>query len=265
MPSSPLHRHRPRLPREPNIPVKASHELTRAILDILPFKAEAELKLAGFSGHRKQLLDHLRKPGAVHDDDTSWFGIETIAYRYFALQTLKQTVTDREARYRAISNAAQRAKHTIEKANRWVDHGGNELKAWLEGTKEFGEATEQYGDLLYTGVEFRGKFDKALENLSELEVAAKQLADVFHKGPGRPTGTSDLPWNYVCALEEVYQKSTGLKPGACDGPFARFVHEFLRAIGQGAKSRQYVIDVIKDARAQARKRAINSTSSPFAQ
>lgn len=135
----------------------------------------------------------------------------------------------------------------------------------MKGTKEFGEATEQYGDWLYIGIEVGGKFDKAVENLSELEVAAKQLADKFHKEPGRPKGTSDLPWNYACALAEVYRKSTGLKPGTGDGPFGRFVHEFLRAIGQGAKSRQYVIDVIKDARAQARKHANNSTSSPFAQ
>ena len=105
MPSSPLHRHRPRLPREPNIPVKASHELTRAILDILPFKAEAELKLAGFSGHRKPLLDHLRNAYVLgqkaepFDDDTSWLGVETIAYQYFALQILKQTLVDPEARY----------------------------------------------------------------------------------------------------------------------------------------------------------------------
>jgi hypothetical protein len=59
MPSSPLQR-RSRLPGEPNIPVKASDELARAILDILPFKAEIELKLAGFSSRRTQLLRHLR-------------------------------------------------------------------------------------------------------------------------------------------------------------------------------------------------------------
>jgi hypothetical protein len=176
---------------------------------------------------------------------------------------LKQTVLDREAQYRAISSAAQRARDTIEKARRWVDHGGNELKAWLEGTKEFGEATEQYGDWLYIGLEFAPKFDKAAESLTELEVAANQLADEFHKGRGRPKGTSDLPWNYVYALAENYRKSTGLKPGTGHGRFARLVREFLTAIGQGNKSRHYVIRVIKDAHGRARKNSSKSTPSPF--
>lgn len=238
-------------------------ELARAILDdrMEPFKVEIKAKLAGFGSYREQLLRHLRDaydlgPKAEpFDEAKSWFGTETTAYQYFALQILKQTAKDHGARYRAISRAAQRARGTMEKA-RWADHGGNLLKAWLEGTKEVAEATEQYSDLLYIEVEFGRIFDKAAENLIELEVAAKQLADEFHKGPGRPEGTSVLPWNYFRALEEEYRKSTGLEPKMGKTPFALFVEKFLTAIGRDDAQTphyDYAVEARKYARQQARK------------
>ena len=238
-------------------------ELARAVLNdrMEPFKAEIQAKLAAFGGHKKQLLRHLRDaydldPKAEpFDEAKSWFWIETTAYQYFALQILKQTVMDHEARYRAISSAAQRARDTMEKA-RWADHGGNLLKAWLDGTKEFTEATEQYSDLLYTEVEFGSIFDKAAESLIELEVAANQLADEFSKGPGRPKGTSVLPWNYFRALEEDYRKSTGLGPKTDDGPFPKFVEKFLTALGRDdtkTPHHDYVVEARKYARKQAHK------------
>ena len=205
------------------------------------FKAEIEAKLVGFGGNKGKLLRHLRDaynlgPKAESFDEAkSWSRIETTAYQYFALQILKRSATNHEARYRQISDAAQWAKNTVNKA-RWADHGKNLLKAWLEGTKEFGEATEQYSDLLYTGVEFGRIFDEATKGLTKLEVAASKLAEEFHKRPGRPKGTAILPWNFIYALAGDYRNSTGKRPGAGDGPFARFVCEFLAAIGEGKKS-----------------------------
>jgi hypothetical protein len=53
-------------------------------------------------------------------------------------------------------------------------------------------------------------------------------------------------------------------PRTGDGPFPRFVREFLTAIGQHNNiSEDYVIDVIKDARTQARKSPSKSAPSPF--
>ena len=94
-------------------------------------------------------------------------------------------------------------------------------------------------------------------------MAANQLADEFHKGRGRPKGTAFLPWNYIYALAWDYRKSTGKKPGAGDGPFARFVREFLAAVGQDNVSQKYVTDAIKDAPTQARENSSKSTLSPF--
>jgi hypothetical protein len=250
-------------------------ELERAILDdrMKAFKAEVESNLNRLSGHKKQLLSLLSDSydrgtkAEPFDADKSWSRIETTAYQYFARQILKQTVTsgaDRGARYRVISDTARKAISMIDEARRYPDLGNDLIKAWLEGTKELSDATDQFGDRLYIELEFYRKFDKALESLTELEAAANQAAaNEVHKGRGRPKGTSDLPWNYIYALAEDYRKSTGLKPGAGEGPFARFVRAFLTAIGQDEKSEDYVIDVIKDARIEARKNPRKSKPSPF--
>jgi hypothetical protein len=218
--------------------------------------------LAGFRRRKDRLLSPLfddykdAQPSDRHE--RAWFRIETTAYQYFALKELKQTVLDHEARYCAISNAAQRARDTIEAEKaRWVDHSGNELKAWLEGTKEFTEATEQYGDWIYIELEFRRKVDEAAKSLTELEAMANQLADELHKGRGRPGGTSDVPWNYFRALEEDYRRSTGLEPKMTVGrPYAKFVEEFLIAIGRDDDTSlhyDYAVEKRRDVRKHAGK------------
>lgn len=251
-------------------------ELERALLDdrMKPFKAEIDAQLVGFRGHKNGLLFHLRDAynggtkAEPFDEGGSWTRIETTAYQYFALQILKETVisNDREARYRAISEASQHARHKINDA-RWPDLAGNLMKAWLEGTKDLDDATKQLSDLLYNGLEFHRKVEKVVESLADLEVAATQAAaNEVRKGRGRPKGTSDLPWNYIYALGWDYRKSTGLKPGRGDGPFAKFVREFLAAIGKRDEvSEDYAVDVIKNAPAQARGNAGKTIPSPFEQ
>jgi hypothetical protein len=68
-----------------------------------------------------------------------------------------------------------------------------------------------------------------------------------------------LPGDFIEGLAEVYQKSTGSKPGAGDGPFAQFVYEFLTALGRGNIQYHSVVDAIKDTKVRARMRpaAIN--------
>ena len=248
-------------------------DLARAILDdrMEPFRAEIEAKLAGFGHHKEQLLRHLRDVNnrgpkmESFDEAKSWFLIETTAYQYFALQIMKQTMltaADREVRYRAISDAAKRAMKMIEEARKHPDLGSDLIKAWLEGNKEFPEATEQFGGRLYIEIEFRREFEKAIASLTELEaLATNKAANELHKGPGRPKGTAVLPWNYIVQLAWDYRKTAAKRPGTGEGPFARFVREFLTAIGQIDNiSDQYVIDAIQDARDKAREKY---KTSPF--
>jgi hypothetical protein len=131
------------------------------------------------------------------------------------------------------------------------------IKEWLQGTKHLADATEQYTNLLY----FEAELEEVTERLSELGVAANQVADEAHRGRGRPKGNSVLPWNYIYALAKDYRNSTGRKPGAGDGPFARFIYEFLTALG-GDLEYESVVDAIKDVRARSLMRTAISKWGP---
>ena len=90
-------------------------------------------------------------------------------------------------------------------------------------------------------------------------VARKAAADMRRES-GRPKGTSVLPPHCIINLADVYRRSTGRRPSRVEGPFAQFVREFLTAIGQGGKlSNKYVVEKIKEVRAQTLKNA----NSPF--
>jgi hypothetical protein len=74
-----------------------------------------------------------------------------------------------------------------------------------------------------------------------------------------------MPRDYIEALAAVYRDKTGSKPGAGNGPFAKFVMEFLTALGRRNIEYETVIKAIKDARRWTLKRpaATKWGASPF--
>ena len=60
----------------------------------------------------------------------------------------------------------------------------------------------------------------------------------------------------------MYRETTYTKPGAGDRPFAKFVREFLIALGRGNIEYESLIDAIKDARRWALKRPASTKWSP---
>src|SRR5581483_1719464 len=245
-------------------------ELERALLDheMRDFKIEIDRKLSSFSQQKEQLLsllftdyDQSRPPDDYHD---AWSRIETTAYKYFARQVLKQSVTEsREARYRAISTNSKRARERLEKGRDLGRLSRNKMKEWLEGTKGLTEATNEFSDQLYDEVGFVREIEKAIKSLRELETAANEAANGAQKGRGRPRGTSLISWNYIYALAIDYQRSTGRRAGAGSGPFARFVCKFLEAVGQSDFEPESLIDAIKSTRTKVRRRIIAGESLPF--
>jgi hypothetical protein len=109
------------------------------------------------------------------------------------------------------------------------------------------------------------EFEKVIASLAALETAARRAADEVLKARGRPRGSAFLSRGFIEGLAGVYQNSTGSKPGAGDGPFARFVYEFLIAIGRDNIEYESLVDAIKDTRARVRTRpaAAKSGPSPF--
>lgn len=91
------------------------------------------------------------------------------------------------------------------------------------------------------------KFRELVKNLKVLETAASYGAD--HVAPGKRGRPPVLPWDDIWSLGAVYRDRTGLVPGAGDGPFAKFVMNFLIAVGRPDEIEyDSIIEAIKDAR-----------------
>jgi hypothetical protein len=152
------------------------------------------------------------------------------------LKDIVKSNADQVTRYREIADVSQNARSDLVKL-RHADIARKQIKAWLDGSVEFAEATKEFLDQLYVGANFDSKVEKTIKSLGELEAAANKAADKIHKRPGRPTGTSLLPWSYFSELAEAYQLSTGQNPNLNDGDlgeaFHDFVLQFLVAVGKG--------------------------------
>lgn len=141
------------------------------------------------------------------------------------------------------------------------DVGNDLISGWWESTSEYAEAEGRFVDLLH----IQREFEKVVTSLTTLETAATRAADDMPKRRGRPRGTATMPRDFIEGLAAVYRDATGSKPGAGDGPFAKFVVKFLTALGRGMIEYETVIEAIKDARRWTLKRpaATKWGPSPF--
>lgn len=219
------------------------------------FMAEIEKLLLQFGNHKEPLLSLLcnaydgDSKAAPFDTDRAWHDIKSMAHFYFTQEMVKREAisnAEREARCRKIAESLGRARNMIDDAMRAPDLANDLIWGWWGGTSESAEAWAEVKNVepLY----IKRQFEKLLEGLAALEAGAVRAADGAHKGRGRPRGTSVLPPDYIIALAAVYRSSTGSKPGAGDGPFAKFVMEFLTALRRNIEY-ESVIDAIQDARA----------------
>jgi hypothetical protein len=190
-------------------------------------------KLTSFAKHKKALLDNLRAmyerglKSEPFDPDKSWCSLTQVAELYFWWLVMKEEtvpVADRVKRLRQIAEALGRARGLIDKAV------GNDLfRGWCA---EAGIAPAVYGLTEQGSILTRvaDELENAVANLSTLERAAHRAAHDMRPSRGRPKGTIVLPLDCISGLARVYRTSTWLKPGAGNGPFARFVHAFLTAV-----------------------------------
>jgi hypothetical protein len=229
-------------------------------------KAAIEVGLTAFDRHQEALLtvlrnDYERGPRAEpFDADRSWRGLTSLAGAYFWRATVKQEVmpaAELVARLRELEKAFGSARALADKAMQ-DDVGGALGSSWWEGTSEYAEAEGRFVDLLY----IKREFEKVVTSLAALETAAIRAAGDVPTRPGRPKGTANLPWDFIEALAALYRDTTGSKPGAGDGPFAKFVMKFLSALGRNIEY-ESVIDAIKDARTRSLQNSSGWAPSPF--
>src|SRR5262249_28676762 len=105
---------------------------------------------------------------------------------------------------------------------------------------------------------FERPFQKQVSVLATLAEAARRAANEVQAPDGRPKGTRVFGNKFIVALAAIYRFTTGDKPGAGDGFFAKFVCAVLEALGRyndaedgkvaGTLTYLSVVDLIKDAR-----------------
>jgi hypothetical protein len=232
-------------------------------------KAAIDAGLAAFERHKISLLEHLQNvyqrgpESKPFDAEKSWQDLTRLAWMYFWRARLKQETVPsahRVERLRDLARTLRRARRQAEMAMR-DDVGDDLFSAWCEASVRYDlDPTPPL-----TLVRIDHEFEKVIANLAALETAACRAADKVLKARGRPKGSASLSRGFIEGLAGLYQNSTGSKPGAGDGPFARFVYEFLIAIGRDNIEYESLVDAIKDTRARVRTRpaAAKSGPSPF--
>jgi hypothetical protein len=213
-----------------------------------------------FGRHKAALLNHLQQvyesgpKSKPFDAEKSWRHLDRIALSYFYHEGMRQRIVpaaDRVRRLRELAKALGQARRLVEKATQDDDLL---FSAWCEANVRYDiEPTPPF-----TLVRIDDEFKKVIASLPALETAALRAADEIPKKGGRPRGTALLRWDFIEVLAEIYRNSTGSKPGAGDGPFARFVYEFITALGRRNVEYPSIVDAIKGTRSQVRMR-----SSPF--
>jgi hypothetical protein len=104
---------------------------------------------------------------------------------------------------------------------------------------------------------YQDEFETRVARLKGLEEAAYQAAETVRKKSGRPPGTTALPHDFILSLESTYRNITEVNAGAGPGPFARFVEEFLTALGR-TYPQQTVIEAIQGAKKREAKHPTTS-------
>jgi hypothetical protein len=156
-------------------------------------------------------------------------------------EQLTMPPADRVKQLRKLEDALSRSRREVNKAIKEIkDDAEDELcRAWLEGIDK----------RLDTPPPIRQEFKKVGTNLAALETAAfLAIEEIPKRDGGRPGGTGVLPYGVIIILAYLYLNNTEQRPGAGPGPFARFVFNFMTALGYPDLVYQTLIDDIKDAR-----------------
>jgi hypothetical protein len=229
-------------------------------------KAAITVRLIAFDRHKKELLAVLRKAykrgskSDLFDANQSWRHLRRVASFYFWRDTVKQEMmsdANRIGRLRELAKAFRKAHDLVDDA--MPNDVGNDLRwAWWQGTREYARAKGRFVDFLY----IERKFEKVVTSLIALEAAAVRAADDVPRRRGRPRANGILPPGDIEGLAAVYRDITRSRPGAGGGPFAKFVSDFLTAVGRGNIQYDSVIDAIKDARRRALEHAPGTRWGP---
>jgi hypothetical protein len=204
------------------VPDFLSEEATPAV------KKAVKAGLAEFEKHKETLLGHLRGSGSF-DEEKWWLRLTSLAQIYFLWQAMPHAAK-READMRKLAEALDRASRLAEKVRQ--DNVGSELVSHRidgilprepRGRIVFGEDRSLRVDFF-----LETDFKQMVAGLKDYQAAVlRAVLDVPTRLPGP---SPSLPENYIRALRDEYENSTGRPAGRGVGPFLRFVMQFRAAL-----------------------------------
>jgi hypothetical protein len=209
-------------------------------------EAEIAAHLTTFNRHRKELLGTLRQvhergPKALSfDGDNAWCRLKFIALIYHRreaeLRQEKARMPDAERikLLLKLEDALSNARRAASKAMKNV--GSHWFLEWAQANGN----PDLTDPRIYR---FEEEFDKTVARLKALEAAAYRAAETVRRRRGRPSGTAAIPHILILNLEGVYRDLTKRRAGAGPGPFARFVKQFLTALGRDCPDGSVVVAI----------------------
>jgi hypothetical protein len=213
-----------------------------------------------FERHKKELLDPLRRvyerspKTKPFDANSAWRHLSFAAHVYLLAEA-------EVSKKQAMMPAGDRAKLLIQLGKALRDARSKADEAMKTVCSHwFVEWADANGNPDFTSPiieRFHEEFEKRVAGLAVLETAAFRAAETVRKKRGRPAGTAVLPHDIIVSLESAYRDITKRNSGAGPGPFARFVRDFLKALGR-SYSEQAVIEAIKDAKKREQKHPATS-------
>src|ERR1700730_8536646 len=196
---------------------------------ILPQAAKASAaKLTSFAQHKTELLGILRatyQRGTMtksFNANKSWEELTRIAGFYFKDVEFRRgavPATRRVKRLRQIAKALGRARILVDETV-----GSDLFRGWCAAGNISPASVILNSDGSSVLTRVADEIEDVLANLSTLERVAHRAADDIRTGRGRPKGTAVLRLDCLRALAALYRASPGLKPGAGQGSFSRFVY-----------------------------------------
>lgn len=230
-------------------------------------EARNESRLAPFTRHKSVLLSYLRNAREhvigrqPFDAERSWLELTKFALLHVRFEESRNQFASQNPE-KLLAKLATTLSIARSLTILAIQDGAL-LRAWRDSanmTTDLAASFTQSGSTYIID-----ELEKALRTLEKLKSAAGRAASDARRKNGRPKGPSKLPrLDVIIGMAVVYRRSTGRKPAAGDGQFARFASKCLTALGHSNFKYNSLVDAIKRARHEAHRLAAINKPSPFA-
>jgi hypothetical protein len=185
------------------------------------YNAEVQTRLSKFDRRKVEILGHLQDVcRRSFDPDKAWrlLGMHAWSYLQELVRLEMAPNIDWAKEFHQIERHLGAAHDALNKVR------GPVFVEWCEA-----HGNPDFLDPIMSIYERR--FNALLTGLTDIATAASRAAGQMRRRAGRPGGAGERQIELIIGLEHTYRDITGTPGGAGRGPFARFIKEFLGALG----------------------------------